>query len=140
MTNIESISVLRQTDRLDQVSQNNDPLFITKNGKSYLVILSPEHYEQIVEELEHYKQAFDKEREIKELAAKVEKSIFLLVRFRREPGNSLSLKYEFLLTREHHEFFQAQEIVLISLSFLEHSFQNPGSLQTIFFNIFNRFD
>ena len=73
MINIESISILRQTDRLDRVSQNEEPLFITKNGKAYLVILSPAHYEQIVKELEHYKQAFDRERELKELATKVKK-------------------------------------------------------------------
>lgn len=33
MANIESISVLRKTDKLDEVSQNRKPLFVTKNVK-----------------------------------------------------------------------------------------------------------
>ncbi|MFQ5637308.1 MAG: hypothetical protein ACE5IR_04870 [bacterium] len=74
MVHIDSISVLRQTDRLDKVSQSNMPLFVTKNGKAYLVILAPKVYEEITKERDHYKQAFEREREVKELALKVEKS------------------------------------------------------------------
>jgi len=74
MPDIESISILRQADRLDKVSKSKTPLFVTKNGKAYLVVLSPESYEEIVKEREHYKRAFEKEREIRELVARVEKS------------------------------------------------------------------
>lgn len=74
MPNIESISILRKTEKLDEISQSNQPLFVTKNGKAYLVVLSTAHYEEIVKERDHYKQAFEREREIAELVTKVEKS------------------------------------------------------------------
>ena len=74
MADIESISVLRKTDKLDEVSQNRKPLFVTKNGKAYLVVLSHELYEEILRERDHYQRAFEREREIKELISTVKKS------------------------------------------------------------------
>ncbi|MFQ6114896.1 MAG: hypothetical protein ACE5NG_12580 [bacterium] len=74
MADIESISVLRQTDRLDKVSQSQEPLYVTKNGKAYLVVLSPGLYEEIIKERDHYREAFEREKEIRELVSKVERS------------------------------------------------------------------
>jgi PHD/YefM family antitoxin component YafN of YafNO toxin-antitoxin module len=74
MPNIESISILRQTDWLDKISRSKTPFFVTKNGKAYLVVMSHESYNKITEELDYYKQALEREREFKDLAAKVEKS------------------------------------------------------------------
>lgn len=74
MPGIESISVLRQTVRLDKASQSKEPLYVTKNGRAYLVVLSPALYEEIIRERDHYKQALEREREISELASKVERS------------------------------------------------------------------
>ena len=74
MADIESISVLRQTESLDKVSQTKKPLYVTKNGKAYLVVLSPLLYEEIIKERDHYKQAFEREREISELISKVKSS------------------------------------------------------------------
>ena len=62
MPGIESISVLRQSVRLDQASQSKEPLYVTKNGRAYLVVLSPELYEEIIRERDHYKQALERER------------------------------------------------------------------------------
>ena len=74
MPDIESISILRQTDRLDKVSKSKSPLYVTKNGRAYLVVMSPESYDEIIKEREHYKEAFEKERQVRELVAKVERS------------------------------------------------------------------
>ena len=41
MAAIESISVLRHAETLDKVHQSNKPLYVTKNGKASLVVLSP---------------------------------------------------------------------------------------------------
>lgn len=74
MADIQSISALRQTDTLDKVSQSKEPLHVTKNGKAYLVVLSPAFYEEIIKERDHYKQAFEKEKELSELMSKIERS------------------------------------------------------------------
>lgn len=74
MPNIQPISILREKNVLDQISQSTEPLFITKNGSAYLVILSPESYDKIIKELNHYKQALQQERELHDLAFKVNQS------------------------------------------------------------------
>ena len=74
MPKIESISILRQTDQLDKVSKSKAPLFVTKNGKAYLVVMSHQSYDDICKELDHYRRTFEREREIKSLATKVNKS------------------------------------------------------------------
>ena len=58
MPNIQPISILRQKDKLDKISQCKEPLYLTKNGKAYLVIMSPESFEEIIKERDHFKQAF----------------------------------------------------------------------------------
>lgn len=74
MKNIQPISVLRQTDILDQVSEATEPLFITKNGRSYLVILSPDYFEQLTKEREHLKNIIERERELQNLVKTVQTS------------------------------------------------------------------
>jgi PHD/YefM family antitoxin component YafN of YafNO toxin-antitoxin module len=74
MPNIQPISILREKKVLDQVSQGKEPLFITKNGNAYLVILSPNFYDEITKELNHYKSALEREKELHDLALKVNKS------------------------------------------------------------------
>ena len=74
MSNIQPISILREKKVLDQISQSKEPLFITKNGSSYLVILSPDSYDEIIKEMNDYKLALERERELHDLALKVNKS------------------------------------------------------------------
>lgn len=74
MADIQSISVLRQKEILNKVNQTKEPLYVTKNGKAYLVLLSPDLYEEIIQERDLYKQAFEKDREMDELVLKVKKS------------------------------------------------------------------
>ena len=74
MANIEPISILREKNKLDKVNQTNEPLYITKNGKAYLVLLSHNYFEEIITERNYYKQVFEREREMKELILKVKKS------------------------------------------------------------------
>ena len=54
--------------------QSNKQLYVNKNGKAYLVVLSPLLYAEMIKERDHYKQAFEREREMNELVEKVEKS------------------------------------------------------------------
>jgi NAD+ synthase (glutamine-hydrolysing) len=50
MKNIQPITALRNTATLEEdLKEINGPLFITKNGYSDLVILSPEYYESLIE-------------------------------------------------------------------------------------------
>ena len=74
MPNIQPISILREKKALDQVSKSKEPLFITKNGSSYLVILSPDFYDKIIEEKNHYKLALERERELQDLVLKSNQS------------------------------------------------------------------
>jgi PHD/YefM family antitoxin component YafN of YafNO toxin-antitoxin module len=74
MPNIQPISILREKKTLDQISESKEPLFITKNGSAYLVILSPDFYDEIIKEMNHYKLALERERELRDLALKVNKS------------------------------------------------------------------
>lgn len=74
MPNIQPISILREKKVLDQISQSKEPLFVTKNGSAYLVILSPDFYDEIFKELNHYKLALQREREWHDLAVKVSQS------------------------------------------------------------------
>jgi len=74
MPNIQPISILREKKVLDQISQSKEPLFITKNGSAYLVILSPDFYDKIIEEKNHCKLALERERELRDLALKVNQS------------------------------------------------------------------
>ena len=74
MPNIQPISILREKKVLDQINQSKEPLFVTKNGSAYLVILSPDFYDEIIKELNHYKLALQRERELHDLALKVNQS------------------------------------------------------------------
>lgn len=74
MPKIEPISILRERETLDRLSQDKEPLFVTKNGSSYLVILSPDSYDEIIKERDHYKKAFEREQEINKLIQKVKAS------------------------------------------------------------------
>ncbi len=74
MPDIQSISALRQKDTLDKISYSKEPLYVTKNGKAYLVLLSPAFYDDIIKERDHYKKAFEKEKELSELVLKIGKS------------------------------------------------------------------
>lgn len=74
MAKIKSFSSLRKADALHEISETKEPLYITRNGETYLVILSPELYEEITEERDHYKRAFEKEREMSALVSQIERS------------------------------------------------------------------
>ena len=74
MPNIQPISILREKENLDKFSKTNEPLFITKNGTAYLVLLSPDSYDKITQERDHYKKAFEREKEVRELAHLIERS------------------------------------------------------------------
>ncbi len=74
MAKIEPISILRHSAFLDKISQSNEPVYVTKNGKAYLVILSPRQFEEIIQERDHFKQAFEKEREMQALIEKIKRS------------------------------------------------------------------
>jgi len=74
MADIQSISALGQMNTLDKVSQAKEPLYITKNGKAYLAVLASAYYEEIIKERDHYRHAFEREREISDLVSKVERS------------------------------------------------------------------
>lgn len=74
MPDIRPISILREKKVLDQVSKSKEPLFITKNGSAYLVILSPDFYDEIINKMNHYRMGLEKERELQDLLLKVNKS------------------------------------------------------------------
>ena len=74
MPNIRPMNILREKKILDQISQSKEPFFVTKNGNAYLVILSPDFYSEIIKELNHYKLAFEREKELRDLELKVSKS------------------------------------------------------------------
>jgi PHD/YefM family antitoxin component YafN of YafNO toxin-antitoxin module len=74
MPNIRPMNILREKKILDQISQSKEPFFVTKNGNAYLVILSPDYFDEILQERDHYRLAFERERELHELAMKVKKS------------------------------------------------------------------
>ena len=74
MPKIQPLSSLREKEVLDQISESKEPLFITKNGSAYLVILSPNFYDEITKELNYYKSALEREKELHDLASKVNKS------------------------------------------------------------------
>jgi len=53
----ESITILRETHKLDQISKNSsEPICITKNGEEYLYILNPILFRQLIDELEYEKE------------------------------------------------------------------------------------
>ncbi|MBC8182823.1 type II toxin-antitoxin system Phd/YefM family antitoxin [candidate division KSB1 bacterium] len=74
MPNIQPISILREKETLDKVNRTKEPLFITKNGTAYLVLLSPDSYDEMIHERDQYKKAFEREKEIRELAHKIDRS------------------------------------------------------------------
>jgi PHD/YefM family antitoxin component YafN of YafNO toxin-antitoxin module len=74
MANIKPVSILRDKEILDEVSTSGEPLYVTKNGESYLIVMSPETYEEIVQERDHYKNALEREKELKSLMSKVDRS------------------------------------------------------------------
>jgi prevent-host-death family protein len=53
-TDITSVTEFRQglREHLDRVKQTNRPLYITTNGETEGVLLSPERYDDMVEKLE----------------------------------------------------------------------------------------
>ena len=59
---------------LDQISESKELLFITKKGSAYLMILSPNFYNEITKELNNYESALERESELHDLASKVNKS------------------------------------------------------------------
>jgi len=67
MPNIKPISILREKKILDKISQEKEPVFITKNGSSYLVLQSQESYDKILAERDFYRDALAREKEIRGL-------------------------------------------------------------------------
>ena len=74
MANIKPVSILRDKEVLDEVSTSGEPLYVTKNGESYLIVMSPGTYEEIVQERDHYKKSLEREKELKSLMSKVDRS------------------------------------------------------------------
>ena len=71
MTNIKPVSILRDKEVLDELSVSKEPLYVTKNGESYLIVMAPKTYEEIIKERDHYKNALEREKELIALISKI---------------------------------------------------------------------
>ncbi|MBN2008312.1 hypothetical protein JW960_03080 [candidate division KSB1 bacterium] len=74
MPNIQPLRVLREKSTLKKLSETDEPVFITKNGNPFLVVMTPGKFDEIVQERDHYKQALEREKEIYNLSMKVDRS------------------------------------------------------------------
>jgi PHD/YefM family antitoxin component YafN of YafNO toxin-antitoxin module len=74
MPRIQPVQTLRDKSTLKKLSEMDEPIYITKNGNPYFVIMNTEKFDEIVREHDHYKHALEREKEIHDISAKIERS------------------------------------------------------------------
>lgn len=86
----ESITILKEAQKLDQISKNSsEPICITKNGKEYLYLLNPTLFKQLIDELKY-------EKEINFLLSRVQQS-------KKDIEANRIIEFEDFITRKKSE-------------------------------------